>query len=77
MDNLTTRQPLPSQQGGAAGRDFATYWPEEGEGQRQLWTTLALIGWKAGHSHWLPELRSKDFKTGGGEKPTLLFWCLM
>ena len=23
------------------------------EGQRQTGPTLALIGWKAGHSHWL------------------------
>lgn len=23
------------------------------EGQRQPWLTMALIGWKAGHYHWL------------------------
>ena len=34
------------------GGDFASLSLEVG--QRQIWQTIALIGWKAGHFHCLP-----------------------
>ena len=39
----------------AVGEDLLLAGSQE-EWQRKIWSTIAFIGWKDGHSHWLLEL---------------------